>query len=61
MNILIFTLYCYLAALLKFLQSEFVVMVFVHLVKDLFHPFLWRVFVFVDWLLTLRRGHECHH
>ena len=43
----------YLATLFEFFESEFVIMVLVHLVKDLFHPFLWSVLVLVDWLLTL--------
>ena len=43
----------YLASLFEFFESEFVIMVLVHLVEDLFYPFLWSVLVLVDWLLTL--------
>ena len=44
----------YLATLLELLKGEFVVMIFVHLIKDFLNPFLRRVFIFADGLLSLQ-------
>ena len=43
----------YLAALFEFLESEFVIVVLVHLIKDLLDPFLWCVLVLAERLLAL--------
>lgn len=43
------------AAVAELLQRQTVVVILIHLIKDFIDSLLWRVFIFRDWLLTLRK------
>lgn len=43
------------AAVAELFQRQTIVVILIHLIKDFIDSLLWRVFIFRDWLLTLRK------